>query len=570
MLRLAAHRARSKVLPIAVSVGRGHQRSLSSHIVTSPFPDVPPGPYPTLDKFVIENWGNVDPNKVACLDGITEEQRTFGEVRKDMDSVAFQFSEMGIKRGDAIALMSPNHVDYATIIFAAAKIGAIVTPMNPLYTPEELAFQLKSSSAKTYVFHEDCFEQADKAAKIYGAVDNMVVLGNGGASFDSPVVNFSALREANHPEAATKQYHAEASDTLLLPYSSGTTGLPKGVVLDHDNIVVNLHQMEACDNVFQTEDTITISPLPMFHIYGFSVSLLQQAWSGRTLVTMKNFDFNRYCELVDSYSKQNVQMRSHLVPPIVLGLAKNPVIDNYDFSGMDMIICAAAPLKPELEKEAAARLNCKIKQAWGMSELSPVGTCTPDDDLQAGSGTIGPLCANTEGKIIDPETGEDLPLETEGELCIRGPQVMQGYLEQPEKTKECITDDGWLLTGDLAKYDERGYFYILDRLKELIKYKGFQVAPAELEDVLMSHPEIADSTVIPVENDEAGEVPRAYVVLAEGSSMSEADIQEYVATKVAPHKKLRGGVVFTEAIPKTASGKILRRVVIAQDREERK
>ena len=203
-----------------------------------------------------------------------------------------------------------------------------------------------------------------------------------------------------------------------------------------------------------------------------------------------------------------------------------------------------------------------------MSELSPVGTCTPDDDLQAGSGTIGPLCANTEGKIIDPETGQDLPLETEGELCIRGPQVMQGYLGLPEKTRECITDDGWLLTGDLAKYDERGYFYILDRLKELIKYKGFQVAPAELEDVLMSHPEIADSTVIPVENDEAGEVPRAYVVLVEGSSISEAEIQEYVATKVAPHKKIRGGVVFTDAIPKTASGKILRRVVIAQDREE--
>ncbi len=451
----------------------------------------------------------------------------------------------------------------------------MVTPMNPLYKRDELLYQLKASGSKAYIYHEDFRSEAESAAIKYGKLAHMIMMGSGeqntfkdvSTNTDSSIVNFEKLRTSKFDASKIQNIKINSKDILLLPFSSGTTGLPKGVELTHENVCVNLLQIDEAENKKQTLDTITLSPLPMWHIYGFSVSLLQQALQGRTLVTMKQFDLQRYLEIIDGYSKEGREVRSHIVPPIVLALAKNPLVDNYDMSSLKMLMSAAATLKDELTEECCTRLNCKIKQAWGMSELSPVGTCDPDDFIKPGS--IGPLLANTEGKIISVDTGEDLPEGMEGELCIRGPQVMQGYINQPDKTKESFTPDGeWLLTGDLAIYDSDGYFYILDRLKELIKYKGFQVAPAELEDILMTHKNIIDATVIPVEDDEAGEIPRAYVVLAEGASMEEEEVKDYVASKVAPHKKLRGGVIFTDAIPKTASGKILRRLIVDHDRKK--
>ena len=273
---------------------------------------------------------------------------------------------------------------------------------------------------------------------------------------------------------------------------------------------------------------------------------------GCTLVTMPRFDMEVFCQLVEKHKAT----RAHLVPPITLGLAKSPIVDDYDLSSLKMITSAAAPLGAEIETAVRERLGngINIKQAWGMSRLSPLGTCVPDDALKNNTGTVGPPCAHTQTGVIDLETGEALLQGEEGELCVKGPQVMQGYLDLPEKTQECLTEDGWLLTGDIAKIDEDGYVYITDRLKELIKYKGFQVAPAELEEVLCSHPG-ADATVIPVEDDEAGELPRAYVV-RKSDDVTEESVLSFVGERVAPHKKLRGGVVFIDAIPKTASGKI--------------
>ena len=537
----------------------------STFVVRSPYKDVQK-PTTTLTQFLSSRWSEIQ-DKTACLDGVTGDRRTFGDYHKNIQSVSAHLQSMGVKRGDAISLQSPNHVDFLTIICAAGNLGAIVTPMNPLYKSEELEYQLKASDSSVYIYHEDFREEAEKAASRYGKIQHMIMMGSGpdnsfaSATSDGHIADFESMRTSS---GVAKYENISIEDTLLMPFSSGTTGLPKGVVLTHENVCVNLLQMDEADNKEQTSETITLSPLPMWHIYGFSVSLLQQALQGRTLVTMKSFDLQRYLEIIDGYSKQGASVRSHIVPPIVLALAKNPLVDKYDMTSLKMLMSAAATLKDELTVECSKRLDCKIKQAWGMSELSPVGTCDPDDKIKAGS--IGPLLASTEGKIISVETGEDLPEETEGELCIRGPQVMQGYINQPEKTKETFLEGGWLLTGDLAKYDSDGYFYILDRLKELIKYKGFQVAPAELEDVLMTHSEIIDATVIPVEDEEAGQFPRAYVVKAENSKLQENEVQDYVAGKVAPHKKLRGGVIFTDSIPKTASGKILRRMVVEQDR----
>lgn len=224
---------------------------------------------------------------------------------------------------------------------------------------------------------------------------------------------------------------------------------------------------------------------------------------------------------------------------------------------------------PEIEEQASNRLGCQIKQLWGMSELSPLGTGNPDDGLKKLAGSCGPPLSSTSCKVVDVETREALPPGEVGELLVKGPQVMKGYLNEEEKTKECLDDEGWLATGDIAKFDADGYMFIVDRMKELIKYKGFQVAPAELEAVLCTHDSVLDAAVIPRNDDDAGEVPRAYVVFKSHSDETTVDdLHEYINARVAPHKKLRGGIKIVDSIPKTNSGKILRREVLKLDANE--
>ena len=312
----------------------------------------------------------------------------------------------------------------------------------------------------------------------------------------------------------------------------------------------------------------TLSPLPFFHIYGMVASLLASGWKGNPLLTMSHrFDFALMLEMI----REHQPTTAHLVPPILLALAKHPVVDKYDFTCLRTIISAAAPLGKETELSVEKRLGCIVKQAWGMSELSPIGTLNSDFSKKTGS--VGPLVSNTHGKILD-ENGMTLGPNTPGELCIKGPQVMMGYLDDPEKTQECLSSSGWLRTGDVAYYDEEGYFYITDRIKELIKVRGFQVAPAELEELLLGHEMVSDAAVIQTPSEEHGELPRAYIVLKEDSNKShlemEQEIYEWVKEKVAPHKRLDGGIVFIDEVPKSASGKILRRLLRDQLAEEMK
>lgn len=302
-----------------------------------------------------------------------------------------------------------------------------------------------------------------------------------------------------------------------------------------------------------------LSPLPFFHIYGMVASLLCSGWKGNPLITMSGrFDFALMLELIKEYQPTT----AHLVPPILLALAKHPVIDNYDMSCLRTIISAAAPLGRDTELAVQERLGCLVKQAWGMSELSPIGTMNSDFNKKTGS--VGPLVSNTFGKILD-ENGKTLGPNEPGELAIKGPQVMMGYLDDPEKTQECLSSSGWLRTGDVAYYDEEGFFFITDRIKELIKVRGFQVAPAELEELLLGHDMVTDVAVIQIPDEESGELPRAYIVLKQDCAKSheemETEIYEWVKEQVAPYKRLDGGIVFVEAVPKSASGKILRRIL---------
>jgi len=330
-----------------------------------------------------------------------------------------------------------------------------------------------------------------------------------------------------------------------------------------------VYQLEGPDGAFYTDRTAMLSPLPMFHIYPLTVGLLFHLWRGVTYVSMSGkFDIATFCRLVSQYGIT----RAQVAPPIVLQLAKSDAVDVDQLKGLEMIVSAAAPLYASMEEECAARIGCSIKQAWGMSELSPIATFVPDDGLRGGS--LGPPVASTEIKLVSVDEdgeitneGRPVPIGSEGEILVRGPQVMVGYLNAPEKTAECLLPTGWLRTGDVAKMDADGYTYITDRLKELIKYKGHAVAPAELEDLLSTHPKIADAAVIPVPDDEAGELPRAYVVPKPGLAVTAEEVVQFVDERVSAFKRLRGGVVMTEAIPKTGSGKILRRFVMQMDRE---
>jgi acyl-CoA synthetase (AMP-forming)/AMP-acid ligase II len=328
-------------------------------------------------------------------------------------------------------------------------------------------------------------------------------------------------------------------------------------MLTHYNLVANILQTAAVQD-FGEADAI-LGLLPFFHIYGMTVTMNLGLYLGATVVTMPRFDLEQCLAILE---KHRVTF-AHVVPPIVLALAKSPIVDKYDLSALRGVFSGAAPLSESLAMAAGARLGCSVCQGYGLTETSPVTHATRPDAGRLKTGGIGAPAPNTESRIVDITTGAELGPHQEGEICIRGPQVMKGYLHRPEATRAMIDADGWLHSGDIGYADEDGCFFVVDRLKELIKYKGLQIAPAELEAVLLGHPAIADAAVVPVPNDEAGEVPKAFVVL-KGDITPDA-IMAYVAERVAPYKKVRC-VEIVDQIPKSPSGKILRRVLVARDK----
>jgi acyl-CoA synthetase (AMP-forming)/AMP-acid ligase II len=348
----------------------------------------------------------------------------------------------------------------------------------------------------------------------------------------------------------------DPSDVAVLPYSSGTTGLMKGVMLTHRNLVANIEQ--AWSSMPIGQDDVLVGLMPFFHIYGQTVVLNLGLAKGATIVTMPRFDLDGLLEIVEG----NGVTWLHVAPPVILALATAPQVEGRDFSKLKLVISGAAPLDAELAGRAEARIGAPIRQGYGMTELSPVShksRLARVDETPPGS--VGALIPNTEARLVDPETGEDVAEGEQGEIWVRGPQVMRGYLNNDQATAETLTEDGWLRTGDIGRIDENGFFYVVDRLKELIKYKGYQVPPAELEAVLVSHPKVKDAGVIPFETEEGEEAPMACVVV-DGEVEAE-ELLDYVADRVAPYKKLRR-IEFVDEVPKSASGKILRRVLREQ------
>jgi acyl-CoA synthetase (AMP-forming)/AMP-acid ligase II len=322
-------------------------------------------------------------------------------------------------------------------------------------------------------------------------------------------------------------------------------------MLTHRNLVANLAQHDPVQPIAPGD--VFCAVLPFFHIYGLTLVLNAALRNGATVVTLPRFDPEQYLSAIERYRVS----RLHLVPPIVLSLASSPLVTKYDLSSVRSAICGAAPLDGELAKEAAARIGVPIVQGYGMTEASPGTHFVPDNDraAQVPSGSVGYLVPGTRARLVSVET--ELDTAGEGELWVSGPQVMSGYLDEPEATAATLVD-GWLRTGDVARVEPGGAFFIVDRVKELIKYKGYQVAPAELEAVLLGHPEISDAAVVGIPSGAVGEIPKAYVVTKR--ELTPSDVLDYVAERVAPYKKLRD-VEFVTSIPRSPSGKILRRVL---------
>lgn len=521
-------------------------------IYKSPYPDVTIPEIP-FTKFLFQNAMQY-PDKPALIDGPSGRTLTYQQLWGAIQRAAAGLHLRGFKQGEVLAILSPNIPEYAIAFHAPTVLGGIVTTINPLYTPDEIANQLNDCKAK-YIVTIPMFLEKAQAAKEKSGVEEIFVFGEaeGATPFALLMQN-----EAEVPEVTIDV----KNDIIVLPYSSGTTGLPKGVMLTHYNLVANLCQLAGSPVDFNDKD-VMIGVLPFFHIYGMVVVMSYILYRGGTVVTMPRFDLEEFLKIMQDY-KITVAC---LVPPIVLALAKHPVVAQYDLSSLRLIFSGAAPLSADVQNAAAQRLETHVVQGYGLTETSPVTHGTPADPAKIKPGAVGPSIPNTWVRIVNYETGEDVGERELGEVWLYGPQVMKGYLGKESATAAMIDAEGWLHTGDIGYVDEDGYLYVVDRIKELIKYKGMQVAPAELEGVLLTHPAVADTAVIGAVDEEAGEVPKAFVVLKPGQSVSAEEIIAYVAERVAPHKKIRR-LEFVEQVPKSASGKILRRLLVQQERSQ--
>jgi acyl-CoA synthetase (AMP-forming)/AMP-acid ligase II len=497
-------------------------------------------PLPELLRRTVERFG--DKTALIGADGTT---RTYREVWSLSRRVARLLQDHGIEKGDKVGIFSPNHIDYGAILNGIILTGATATTLNPLYREREIEHQLDDAEAVAlFVF-------SPMAAPVEAARQNLPRLRHVWPMDDLPEL-LGGVSEEYRPVPINAR-----EDVAVLPYSSGTTGLPKGVMLTHYNIASNVKQGLATGQL--TSDAVSLCVLPFFHIYGMTILLSTGAALGTTGVVMMRFDVEQMLHLVGKYSMTNL----YLVPPAILAMANVPDPSRFDTSSLRVIVSGAAPLPPEVAERVQSIYGCLVSQGYGLTEASPTTNTNPLDRIKLES--CGPPFADTFEKIVDTDTGEELSVGGVGELVVRGPQVMKGYWKRPQETSECLSEDGWLRTGDVGRLDEDGYLYVLERKKEFIKYKGYQVAPAELEAVLHEHPAVLDAAVVPKPHLESGEIPKAFVVLREGFQASPEELMAFVAEKVAPYKKIREVEYLTE-IPKTASGKILRRDLIERER----
>ncbi len=515
----------------------------------SPFPDVEI-PDVSIYEDIFETLEEDELDFIAIIDGPSGAETTYRQLRDQVNLCAGALAARGVNTETVVGVLCPNAPAFAVIFHGILRAGATATTLNSLYTPAEIAKQLINAKAEWLVTVSALLEGAKIAAAEIGLDDDHLIVLDGAPGH--PDLRSLLMEGATPPEVSFDP----ATHLAVLPYSSGTTGIPKGVMLSHRNLVANVAQCTI--SISSNPGDRILAVLPFYHIYGMTVLLNLALRRRATLVTMPRFDLEQFLGTIQTY-KCNFLF---VAPPIIVALAKHPIVDSYDISGIRIIFSGAAPLDGETADHVAKRLNTQVVQGYGMTELSPVSHSVPGG-REVPVASVGVALPNVTCKLVDADGNEVSPpaageISAPGELWIKGPNVMLGYLDQPEATAETLDADGFLRTGDLATIDADGNYYIVDRVKELIKYKGYQVAPAELEALLLSHDAIMDAACIGVNDEDGEEIPKAFVVRAVGSDLSEQDVMDFVASHVAPYKKVRR-VQFIDAIPKSSAGKILRK-----------
>lgn len=525
----------------------------------SPFPevDIPQG---SVFDLLFGDLDSGDLDRTALIDSVDGTHTTYGQLVERVEATAGALEARGVGVGKVVGLLAPNSSAFAVVFHGILRAGATATTINALFTAKDIAKQLSDSKATMLFTVDALLPGALEAAESVGITrQNVILLDDSDTATDLPRLAGLLHEGAKPPELG---FDSE-THVAVLPYSSGTTGNPKGVMLTHRNLVANVAQIAPLLSIDKPDKVLAV--LPFFHIYGMTVLLNAALHARATVVVMPRFDLAEFLENIESHKITY----AFIAPPVAIPLAKHPLVDRYDVSSLDTIMCGAAPLDAELGASVARRLNAEVIQGYGMSELSPVSHCIPFDGGKRQFGESAPLSScgwpvpNTVNKIVDPATGSEVELPSEGvsepgELWVRGPNVMAGYLGNDAETAATIDSDGFLHTGDLAQVDARGRVFIVDRLKELIKYKGYQVPPAELEALLLGHPRIADTAVIGVTDEDGEEIPKAFVVRQADAELTEQEVIDFVAQHVAPYKKVRR-VEFIDVVPKSASGKILRK-----------
>eukprot|EP00450_Noctiluca_scintillans_P000740 CAMPEP_0194485558 /NCGR_PEP_ID=MMETSP0253-20130528/6521_1 /TAXON_ID=2966 /ORGANISM="Noctiluca scintillans" /LENGTH=569 /DNA_ID=CAMNT_0039325555 /DNA_START=31 /DNA_END=1740 /DNA_ORIENTATION=- len=536
----------------------------------SPFPPVTFPKDVTLTEYIFAEVATKS-STVAFVDGSTQEAVTCGELWKRINRTASGLQQLGVKKDDVVAIWSTNNVEYVVAFHGVILAGGIVTTLNPTYTSNEVAQQLDLSGAKYMVVLPSLAEKMIEVQKLYGALREVLLFGGEAAG------GFKTLRSVESASEPAKVPCVPSEDVCVLPFSSGTTGLPKGVMLTHTNIVCNIAQCTASDSrmVDISSKDVLLAVLPFYHIYGMVILMNIPLKLGAKVVTLAKFEPVPYMNIL----KEHKVSIAFVAPPIVQFLAKAPSVEEYlPLPDLRVLFCAAAPLGEALTQAVSQRIGTHIpvRQGYGMTELSPVAHCE-SPDRKPTLGSVGQLIPNMECKLVDPETGKEQGAgasSDRGELWVRGPNVMKGYFNNKEATDQTIDADGWLHTGDIAYVDANDTFFIVDRLKELIKTKGFQVAPAELEAILVKHPDVADAAVIGVPAERYGgkegdgEVPKAFIIRMKDSQVTQEDIAEWFKPLVAPYKAVRPNCIeFVDSLPKVPSGKILRKDLRAREEQ---
>jgi acyl-CoA synthetase (AMP-forming)/AMP-acid ligase II len=524
----------------------------------STYPDIEV-PDVSLPEFLFASPGNDDrADHPAIVDAESTQTYTYGQLADAVDRVAAGLAERGLGRGDVAALFSPNSADYPVVFHGILRAGAVVSPVNCLYTAAELAHQLRDSAARILFTSHQGLDRARAAVAHDGVqVDEIIVLGP--PPEDTGPVPETTFTDLLATSASTPDTTIASGDLAVLPYSSGTTGMPKGVMLTHRNLVANLLQMSPLCRVHH--DSRLLAVLPLSHIYGMTGIMNQSLYKRATTVTMPRFDLAAFLCAIAEHRIDHL----FIAPPIALALANSPLVDDYDLSSIDLVMSAAAPLDARLAQTVGDRLGATVVQGYGLTESSPCTHGIPPDRPDIDRGSIGILMPGMQARVVDPATSDDAAPGQRGELWCRGPNIMRGYLNNPDATAAAVDTNGFLHTGDIVTVDEDGVFHVVDRLKELIKYKGYQIAPAELEAVLLTHPGVADAAVIGVRSPDGEEVPKAFITRENThTGLTTEEIQTFAAARLAPYKKIRE-VEFIDRIPKSAAGKILRKLLRDRD-----